>query len=210
MGNWDSLICPLFRTAVTYDGENHAVQVADTTPGGQAPVTFTYDANGQRVTKASGSGTVIYAADAFGQVVAEYSTAATAQVACATCFFTADHLGSTRLVTDANANVVSRRDYLPFGEQIDPWIGPRNQQWNDNDNASHKFTGQERDQETGMDFFQARYYSAAIGRFTSADPRAGGSGSNESAELEWVWVRIEQSVESSRSRWAQLCRSNKW
>ena len=128
------------------------MQVADTTPGGQAPVTFTYDANGQRVTKASGSGTAIYAADAFGQVVAEYSTAATAQVACATCFFTADHLGSTRLVTDANAHVVSRRDYLPFGEQIDPWIGPRNQQWNDNDNASHKFTGQQRVAETDFEW----------------------------------------------------------
>jgi RHS repeat-associated protein len=32
-----------------------------------------------------------------------------------------------------------------------------------------KFTGKERDAETGLDFFEARYYSGAQGRFTSAD-----------------------------------------
>ncbi len=34
----------------------------------------------------------------------------------------------------------------------------------------HQFTGKERDQETGLDFFGARYMSAAQGRFISADP----------------------------------------
>ncbi len=33
-----------------------------------------------------------------------------------------------------------------------------------------KFTGQIRDSETGMDFFTARYYGSALGRFTSPDP----------------------------------------
>ena len=33
-----------------------------------------------------------------------------------------------------------------------------------------KFTGKERDQESGLDFFGARYMSAAQGRFTSPDP----------------------------------------
>lgn len=32
------------------------------------------------------------------------------------------------------------------------------------------FTGKERDGETGLDFFGARYMSAAQGRFTSPDP----------------------------------------
>jgi hypothetical protein len=31
---------------------------------------------------------------------------------------TRDHLGSTRMVTDQAANLISRRDYLPFGEEI--------------------------------------------------------------------------------------------
>ena len=32
------------------------------------------------------------------------------------------------------------------------------------------FTGNERDAETGLDFFGARYFSSAQGRFTSRDP----------------------------------------
>jgi RHS repeat-associated protein len=35
---------------------------------------------------------------------------------------------------------------------------------------SHRFTGKERDEETGLDHFGARYFSGAQGRFTSADP----------------------------------------
>jgi len=33
-----------------------------------------------------------------------------------------------------------------------------------------EFTGKERDQETGLDYFGARYYGSALGRFTSPDP----------------------------------------
>ncbi len=36
------------------------------------------------------------------------------------------------------------------------------------------FTGKERDGETGLDYFLARYYSAAQGRFTSPDEFKGG------------------------------------
>ena len=34
---------------------------------------------------------------------------------------------------------------------------------------NQKFTGKERDQETGLDYFGARYYGGALGRFTSPD-----------------------------------------
>jgi hypothetical protein len=36
-----------------------------------------------------------------------------------------DHLGSVRLITDQNANVASRHDYLPFGEEIPNGSGGR-------------------------------------------------------------------------------------
>jgi RHS repeat-associated protein len=39
------------------------------------------------------------------------------------------------------------------------------------DGVRHQFTGKERDTETGLDYFSARYYSSAQGRFTSPDPR---------------------------------------
>jgi RHS repeat-associated protein len=35
---------------------------------------------------------------------------------------------------------------------------------------AYKFTGKERDQETGLDYFGARYFGSALGRFTSPDP----------------------------------------
>jgi RHS repeat-associated protein len=44
-------------------------------------------------------------------------------------------------------------------------------------------TLKERDTETGLDFFEARYYSAIQGRFTSVDP--GGSGARESDPRSW-------------------------
>ena len=36
---------------------------------------------------------------------------------------------------------------------------------------SHKFTGKERDSESGLDNFGARYMSSVMGRFMSADPK---------------------------------------
>jgi RHS repeat-associated protein len=39
--------------------------------------------------------------------------------------------------------------------------------------VSQRFTGQTRDSETGMDFFNARYFGSALGRFTSPDPDPG-------------------------------------
>lgn len=35
--------------------------------------------------------------------------------------------------------------------------------------AIYKFTGKERDSETGLDYFGARYYGSNMGRFTSPD-----------------------------------------
>jgi len=69
--------------------------------------------------------------------------------------------------------VIARHDYIPFGEEIPSGIAGRNSQFDGYDNVNQKFTGKERDTETSLDFFQARYYGAGMGRFTSADPLAG-------------------------------------
>jgi RHS repeat-associated protein len=65
--------------------------------------------------------------------------------------------------------VVARHDYLPFGEEIAANTGGRDGTFGTQDFVNQKFTGQERDVETGLDFFQARYFSAALGRFASPD-----------------------------------------
>jgi len=78
-------------------------------------------------------------------------------------FYHLDHLGTPRVITDENGQVVSTHKYLPFGEELSP-VPSTN---------SHKFTGHERDNETGLDYMLARYYSSGgTFRFGSVDPSA--------------------------------------
>jgi RHS repeat-associated protein len=74
------------------------------------------------------------------------------------------------MVTDQNANVVGRHDYIPFGEEIPGGIAGRSGQFGASDNVTQKFTGKEKDTETSLDYFGARYYRAGMGRFMSVDP----------------------------------------
>lgn len=82
-----------------------------------------------------------------------------------------DALGSVRMVTDGGGAVVSRLDYYPFGERIE---GNGRTAVLDYTPADvilpQRFTGKERDGESSLDYFGARYYSGAQGRFTSVDP----------------------------------------
>jgi RHS repeat-associated protein len=66
---------------------------------------------------------------------------------------------------------MTRHDYLPFGEELFAGQNGRTpQQGYSADNTRQKFTEKERDNETGLDYFGARYYSSTQGRFTSVDP----------------------------------------
>ena len=85
------------------------------------------------------------------------------------------HHGSARMVTDQNANIIARHDYAPFGQEIPSGVGVRTSVWGASDNVNQKFTGQERDGETNLDFFQARYLSSGLGRFMSPDPGNAGA-----------------------------------
>ena len=154
---------------LTYDAENRQVVAVEPPSSGGGAESYLYDGTGQRVQKVGPGGVTFYVYDALGQLAAEYSTGLAAPP-CATCYLSYDHLGSVRLVTDENASVVSRHDYVPFGQEIPGGWAGRGSQWGVAENVNQKFTGQERDSETGLDFFQARYFEAALGRFTSPDP----------------------------------------
>jgi RHS repeat-associated protein len=129
---------------------------------------FGYDGEGHRVTKSTaGSAAVVYVYGVGGELMEEYGNAADS--AGGTGFLTKDHLGSTRLVTDAAGGAKSCVDYLPFGEELGSWNG-RTAACYAGNAGRVKFTGKERDAETGLDYFGARYYSGAQGRFTTPDP----------------------------------------
>ena len=107
-------------------------------------------------------------------MIAEYSTAAPSGNG--TSYLTTDHLGSTRVVTKPDATVKARYDYLPFGEELGAGVGQRlvSMGYSALDDTRQKFTSKERDTESGLDFFEARYFSSMQGRFTSPDEFAGG------------------------------------
>jgi RHS repeat-associated protein len=83
-------------------------------------------------------------------------------------------LGTPRMVVDRTGSLtgVTRHDYLPFGEEIQAGVGGRtiSQGYSQFNGVRQRYTGAERDDETGLDFMQARYYANPQGRFTSPDP----------------------------------------
>jgi RHS repeat-associated protein len=150
-----------------YDAENRLTAV-----DGGSTATYVYNGSGQRVAKTTSAGITEYLYDEGwnvvvdigpnglpnndyvylnGSLLAEYQPGTT-------YFIHKDHLGSTRVMTAMNGSVYDSMDYLPFGEQIAGGSG-----------SSHKFTGKERDAESGLDNFEARYMSSSLGRFMSPD-----------------------------------------
>ena len=148
-----------------YDGDNRMVSF-DTT-GVNTDATYQYDGEGRRVKRVVGGVTTTYLYNAGGQLVAEYATSGAPLAGIR--YLTQDHLGSTRVVTQAvvsgpDGGVVSRHDYLPFGEEIGSLGGRTAALKYSASGTAQKFTGKERDTESGLDYFQARYFS---GNFTS-------------------------------------------
>jgi RHS repeat-associated protein len=156
----------------TYDAENRQVSYDS------GAATYSYDGDGRRVKKTTSSGTIIYVYNAMGQMVAEYRDSSYANGS-GTSYITADHLGTPRVITgesinDSKGGVKERHDYLPFGEEIYADTVRRTAgNGYDTDNLRQKFTQYERDNETGLDYAEARYYSSTQGRFTSPDPLMG-------------------------------------
>jgi RHS repeat-associated protein len=54
-----------------------------------------------------------------------------------------------------------RRDYYPFGESVTS---------SGDEESLYQFIGKEKDSNTGLFYFGARYYDPGIGRFLSVDP----------------------------------------
>jgi len=75
-------------------------------------------------------------------------------------YYISDHLKTASVVTDSAGTIKAESDYYPWGGEL---------QLTANDSNHYKFTGKERDGETGLDYFGARYYSNGLGRFIMPD-----------------------------------------
>jgi RHS repeat-associated protein len=82
-----------------------------------------------------------------------------------TTYYHGDHLGSSRFLSSYNGTPMWEATYLPFGQEHAPGGAPPPAPGGQH----YKFTGKERDVESGLDYMGARYYTSLTGRFISPD-----------------------------------------
>lgn len=83
-------------------------------------------------------------------------------------YYHVDTLGSVRAVTSPAGDLMEQHDYYAYGEECTTGVCTVNV--GVNSTQPLHFTGKERDKETGLDYFGARYYGSRLARFTTVDP----------------------------------------
>ncbi|MGL5830885.1 MAG: RHS repeat domain-containing protein [Candidatus Altimarinota bacterium] len=175
----------LINDGVWTHGWNNQNRITSSTDG-VATVNYFYDEAGQRFKKSSGAGTSVYVNEfvdiedsetsnyilAGGMKVATVKavpspipsdpSAELSSVYSEITYHSLDHLSGTNVDTNASGELVEVIDYFPFGEvRLD-----ENAEGYGN---NYKYTGKELDEETGLSYYEARYYNSKIGRFVSQD-----------------------------------------
>lgn len=159
-------------TTYEYNAENQLVSTAG--------VTYTYDGDGKRVKSDQTSGSTydrlywyglgldtLFESDLSGNLTYEYVFFGGMRIARRTVssgavnYYVSDHLGTSRVVTDSSGSILDDCDFFPYG-------GPAPSCSSSSGNR-YKFTGKERDAESGLDYFVARHYSSWMGRFMQPD-----------------------------------------
>ena len=79
-----------------------------------------------------------------------------------------DHLRSSHIVIDATGEVVNREEFTPYGETSFGGVAKKR----------YRFTGKERNEESGLSYHAARYYAVWHGRWWSCDPKGFEGGAN--------------------------------
>jgi RHS repeat-associated protein len=155
----------------TYDAENRVIEVDGGSTG-----TYTYDADGRRVTRKTASGSWEYLYDLGGRAVTELVAGTTTtnrsegyaggrhlvtQNFGTTYFIHADWVGTERARTSLTGGApIESCQNLPFGD---------GEVCTNTDVSPLHFTGKERDTESNLDDFDARYYSSQWARFMTPD-----------------------------------------
>ena len=143
--------------------------------------TYLYDGEGNRVQKCNGSscngttgtlywrganGEVLDESDRVGNMQEEYVYFNGERISrrdlpsSVMHFYFSNQIGSADMITDALGNVELQTDYYPYGG-IAYSSG--------SDSNHYMFTGKERDSESGLDNFGARFYASTMGRFMTPD-----------------------------------------
>ncbi len=173
--------------AYTYDLFNRLVEVrkSETGTGSLATLTtYLYDHRGLRVLRTNSAGTVTrYSYSPQGKVLSEETNDVTtdyiylgSQLMAKTVdgVTITDHQGSTIMLTDLQGTPVWNEGYTAFGEKT----GETGYDLSE----SGRYTGKDYDEDTGLYYYNARWYDPSLGRFITEDPAKDG--------LNWyVYVR---------------------
>jgi RHS repeat-associated protein len=157
----------------TYDAENRVTQV-----DAGATATYIYDANGRRVRKTVGGVSVDYLYDLSNHEITEVNSsggwnrgevyAGDNHIATynngTTYFIHRDWLGTERVRSSLSGVSCETVTSLAFGDGMTTTGSC-------SDISPLHFTGKQRDTESGLDYFGARYNSSGLGRFMSPDPK---------------------------------------
>jgi len=169
-----------------YDGENRLIWTSGLNP---TPTRYIYDGDGDRVEKCaaatvttacptSGTTGTLYwrgtspepqaETDLSGNVLENYIFFGGQRIARrdastkAVHFYFSDQVGSHGVVENATGTACEQDiDYYPYGGQENDYCA--------NVAQHYKFNGKERDTESGLDNFEARYDASSLGRFMTAD-----------------------------------------
>ncbi len=160
-------------SSYSYDAENHLLSTAGVNYTGVYPERSRGDGDGNRAEKSSGT---IYwqgglnESTLSGTLTNEYIFFHGQRIArrdpSSNVFYNfADHLGTARSIAEVPSGQTTATkcydaDLYPFGGER--W-------YTDTCDSHYKFTGKERDPESGLDNFGARYNSSSLGRFMSPD-----------------------------------------
>ena len=141
---------------------------------GYGSARYLMDPDRRRVKKTVGTAKTYYLRGPGGNVLAEYSgqslsakyiyagSKRIARIAGdSASYYLADHLGSTRSLVDDEGAVTAAYDYWPYGKVLA----------SSGSGSTHfRFTGHERDAESGLDYMLTRNYAYDVGRFLRPDP----------------------------------------
>lgn len=199
----------------TFDAENRITQASGMSNG---PYCYVYDGNGFRVEKfhANGGtcasptnkvvdtlywramgGGAIAETDGSGNTQDEYVFFAGQRIAQRDSsgnvnYYYTDQLGSTVAMTDGSGNACYQATFTPYGQEYATQTTC---------SSHYKFTGYERDAETGLDYAFARYYSSRLGRFMSPDPMGLGSADPADPQSLNSYAYVENNPETFIDPW---------
>ena len=159
-------------TTFSYDEENRLKQ--GTLPVGLT-VSYAYDGLDRRILRSTSAGAneryVYDGNDVLIDLNADWSVGATylnglgfdnhlrqTSSTSGVSYFLTDHLGSTAGLSDINGNTLEQQNYDSFGNG------------GGSGRTRYGYTGRERDPDTGMLYYRARFYDPQLGRFISEDP----------------------------------------